>query len=263
MPDYDLTVPAVSRAYDYATGGKDNFAADREMAEEILKVSPAGARAAHDNRAFILRAVSEIAAGGVRQFIDIGCGFPIPVNVHHTAFIADPGARVAYVDNDPVVVNHAIGRLQDSPYVVAVRGDLREPGEILADPALRVCIDLEQPVAVILGSVLHFLSDQEASRAVAEIRQAVLAGSYLVISHATADGHDEAGVDKVRHVYRERAGATLTLRTRDQVTGFFDGFTLIEPGVVSVRQWRPHIRPASTPALLYGGVAVKPVPAAS
>ena len=182
MEPFDPTKPNIARVWDYWLGGKDNFAADRELAEKMLAVHPPTARMARENRQFLGRAVGYVAARGVRQFIDVGAGLPTALNTHDIAQHVDPQARVAYVDNDPIVISHAGGLLAKSPGVIAVPGDMRDPGRILADPVLTGLIDLAEPVCVILSAILHFADAGKARDVAATFAKAVVPGSYLIIS---------------------------------------------------------------------------------
>jgi SAM-dependent methyltransferase len=259
---FDPYVPNVARVYDFLLGGKDNFVADRDAAARLLQVLPGSARACRANRDFLQRAVRYLAAAGVRQFIDIGSGLPTAGNVHQVALEADPDARVAYVDYDTIVLAHARALLATSPAVTVIDGDLRKPADILAHPDLTRLIDFSQPVAVLLVAVLHFLADDEHPREViSEIIAALPAGSYLALSHVTADHVPASAAATAQGVYTS-ASAPVTARTRAEITRFFDGLTLVEPGVTDVSAWRTEIPPTpprgqTTPAYIYGGIAMK------
>ena len=245
-------------------GGKDNFAADRDAAARLLEVLPASAQACRANRDFLQRTVRYLAAAGIRQYIDIGSGLPTAGNTHEVAHEADPAARVAYADYDPQVLVHARALLETSPAVAVIPGDLRKPGDILAHPGLTRLIDFSRPVAVLLVAVLHFLTDDEhPSDAVREIVTHLAPGSYLALSHVTADHVAPAAAATAQGVYTS-ASAPVTARTRAQVTHLFDGLELVGPGVCDVSAWHPEIPPARPrgdppPAggYIYGGVAVK------
>lgn len=251
--------PHPARVYDYLLGGKDNFAADREAAEQGLKANPNVATAPLQNRAFLRRTVHWLAAeAGVRQFLDIGTGLPTSPNVHEVAQSVDPAARVIYVDNDPIVLTHARALLDsgDTDYIDA---NLHDVDAILSAPELRNHLDLSQPVGLLLFAILHFFDDEaDPYRIVAKVMDALPSGSYLVVSHLTGD-HDPAGWARFTEVMRKQ-GITSRLRSRDEVTRFFDGLELVEPGVVPILQWRPDERVDLTDAqvALYGGVGRKP-----
>jgi len=264
-PLADTSVASPARIYDHLLGGKDNFRADRDAAARLLEVLPGSAQAARDNRDFLQRAVRWLTAAGIRQFIDIGSGLPTARNTHQAAHETDPAARVAYADNDPIVIAHARALLQSGdPRVAVIDGDLRKPASILASPGLTELIDFREPVAVLLVAVLHFLTDDERPHdAVQEIITALPPGSYLTLSHVTADHVTPDAAATAQGVY-DGATAPVTARTRAQVTAFFDGLELIEPGVCDVAAWHPEIAPArprghAPPpgAYIYGGVAAK------
>jgi trans-aconitate methyltransferase len=242
-PRFDPTVPNVARMYDYYLGGKNNFAADRQAAEQALAFAPELREGAHEVRKFLSRVVWYLAGEGIRQFVDLGCGLPTQGNVHEVAQARAPESRVVYVDNDPVVVAHARALLENNPLAVVVHGDLRQVGEIFADPALRRHLDLTQPVAVLLVSVLHLITDDElCQRIVDEVLAAVPDGSYLAISHFVSDLNPDAYA-KVAAVYRDKVDVPRqrqnAMRGSAQVMRFFGGVALVEPGVVYLPQWRP------------------------
>jgi SAM-dependent methyltransferase len=255
--------PNVARMFDYYLGGKDNFAADRDAAQQVLAVAPDVPLAARENRGFLIRALHFIAQRAhTEQFVDIGPGLPTGINVHHIAHRFHPGARVVYVDNDPVVVSHGRALLaRQSPPVAVIEGDLREPARILAHPQLRELIDLREPVALCLTLVLHFLPDADRPHElVAELLGRLAPGSYLVLSHVTGDGKDPWVRDQITDIY-DRASAPLVMRSRDQVARFFAGCAMVPPGLVYLTQWHRH----GDTALLgsggarwaYGGIGVK------
>jgi hypothetical protein len=252
----DISTPHPARIYDYFLGGKDNFPADREAAEMLLAVAPEARDLARQNRAFLRRVVRFLAAeAGIRHFIDIGTGIPTQGNVHEVAHSVAPDARVVYVDNDPIVLVHGRALLAGANSKI-VHGDLREPDGILGDPTVRRIIDLERPVAVLLVAILHFIEDEEDPAGIcARFRDAMASGSYLVISHGTADFRPEA-TPVARQAY-ERA-AQLALRSYAEVERFFDGLKLVEPGLVPVSEWRPDGGVALKGKGVYGGVGRKP-----
>jgi hypothetical protein len=262
--DFNVSVPNVARLYDYLLGGKDNYAADRRAAEELLDALPDAAIAAKQNRDFLRRAVGFLARdSGIRQFIDIGTGLPTQGNVHEIAQHFMPDARVLYVDNDPVVVAHAQALLAKNDATAAINGDLREPGRILRHPAVPALIDLEKPVAILLLAILHFVKETESPYAIVErLKEAMAPGSYLVISHVTRDDIPAEAAERARELY-EKSSAPGVMRTRAKVTRFFGGLDLIPPGVVNASAWRPSLptrKPART--IFYAGVGRK-LPAGS
>ncbi|MER7363260.1 SAM-dependent methyltransferase [Nonomuraea wenchangensis] len=236
----DPNTPSIARVYDYFLGGKDNFAADRELAEQVLQAAPNARTTARANRSFLIRATDAVVRAGVRQFVDLGTGVPTSPNVHEVAQRVTPDARVAYVDNDPIVLVHARALLSGvRSDVITIKGDLRDPKEILEHPDLSAHIDFRQPVAVLLVAVLHLLADEDdPDRLVESIRNLMAPGSYLILSHLWDDpgGVARAGADKYAH---RKASALVVPRTTEQIQQFFDGFELIEPGLVHLDQWRP------------------------
>ncbi|MFC6879009.1 MULTISPECIES: SAM-dependent methyltransferase [Actinomadura] len=246
----DLGPASPARVYDYLLGGKDNYAADRVLVDDLLRLQPHLVDAARENRAFVRRAVRDLAGLGIGQFLDIGCGLPTPRNVHQIAARHAPGARVAYVDNDPIVLAHARALLTHDGGVRVVQADLRKPDELLG--LARDGLDLSAPVAVLLASVLHLLADAEDPHgAVAELRGALAPGSALVVSHL-ATGFSSAAAA----LYTERCTAPLVPRERHDIARFFGGLRLADPGLVPTTRWRPDgpARPDEH-ALMYAGVA--------
>ncbi|MEZ0074760.1 SAM-dependent methyltransferase [Planotetraspora sp. GP83] len=229
--------PNIARMYDYWLGGKDNFAADRESAEEIVRISDGRVlRGVRLNRSFLGRAVRTAAAAGVRQFLDLGSGLPTRENVHQ---VAGPDARVIYVDSDPVVASHARAILVRSDNVEFVEGDLRHPREILGHPAVRRLIDFDEPVALMFVSVLHFVDDSEDPRGIlAAYRDAVAPGSHLILSHLSKDAFPQK-MAAAERVY-EGANTRLGARTREEILGLFEGFEVLDPGLVGPAEWRPQ-----------------------
>jgi hypothetical protein len=262
-PGFNPTVPNVARVYDCLLGGKDNYAADRHAAARLLAAVPGAAQAARDNRAFLSRAVRFLARdAGIRQFLDIGAGLPAGGAVHEIVHGAVPLAHVVYADYDPVVLRHAEALISDAPGVAAVRADLRQPRHLLAQPALQRLIDLAEPVAVLLVAVLHFIDDHEDPWAIVNyLKDHIAPGSYLVISHVTADHIPAPAAEQARAAYHG-ASAPGVARTRDQITRFFAGLDMAPPGLVSMSAWRPAgIAPPDTrPALFYAGAGRKTNP---
>jgi SAM-dependent methyltransferase len=237
----DLSVPSVSRIYDYYLGGSHNFEVDREAGRRAIEAFPGLPKIMQANRAFMRRAVRYAADQGVTQFLDIGSGIPTFGNVHEVAQAASPGAHVVYVDHDPVAVAHSRAVLEGNEATAVVAADLRSPCDILDSAEVARLIDPERPVALLLVAVLHFLEDSdEPAKAVAEFRDALAPGSLLVLTHASTEGgprRPEEG-ERVQNVYRS-ASSPLVMRSRAEVERFFDGFDLVEPGLVSPPLWRP------------------------
>ena len=258
----DVTVPNVARIYDHLLGGKDNFEADREAARRLLVAVPGAARAARANRTFMARAVQFLGReAGIRQFLDIGTGLPTRGNVHEIAQVANPQAHVLYTDIDPMVVVHASALLANSLTVAATQADLRQPEHLFTMPVTRALIDISQPLAVLLVAVLHFLPDNENPWAlVNEIKRKLAPGSYVVISHVTADEIPAGVARQAAEVYRD-ASAPGVARSRDDIARFFSGLDMVAPGLVDAAAWRtPHLAGQPRPALFYAGIGRKPLP---
>jgi hypothetical protein len=261
-PEFNAGVAHPARVYDYWLGGKDHYAADRALGDALIAAVPSTKTGARANRAFLGRAVRYLVReAGIRQFLDIGTGIPTAGNVHEVAQAAAPESRVFYVDNDPVVLAHARALMTSHPAgaTAFIQADLREPGKILADPALRATLDLGRPVALMLVAVLHFLSDADGARGiVAELVDALPSGSYLTISHLTADF--DPGEAAAALAAGQGSGVTYVPRSRAEVTGFFAGLDLVDPGVVPLLAWHPDGGTPQDPyaARMYAAMGRKP-----
>lgn len=223
--------------YDYCPGGRDNFAADRELAEVNLRLLPQTLDSARANRKFQVRAVRFLRERGIRQFLDIGTGLPTSPNTHEIAQSDCPDARVVYVDNDPVVFLHAEALMADDQTTAVVREDLRDAGAVLAKAAK--VLDFSQPVGLLLVACLHNILDtDDPVGIVGRYLMAVVPGSYLVISHVTG----EFAPEKMQQVTEESAkrGSTFVGRSKDEITRLFNGKELVDPGVVLLSYWRPE-----------------------
>jgi hypothetical protein len=236
----DTSKANIARVYDYWLGGNHNFLADQDAARVMIAVEPNTRAVARANRAFLGRAVRYLAGqAGIRQFLDIGSGIPTAQNVHQVAQQAAPESRVVYADIDPVAVAHSRLLLQDNPGAAVIQADLREPEAILAAPETQLLIDFSQPVAVLLVAVLHFIPDDaDPWKIVATLRDALAPGSYLVIVHGTSESRPDIH-GAVETAYTSRVAASLFLRRRPDILRFFDGFGLIDPGLVYLPEWRP------------------------
>lgn len=230
---FDPSRPSIARIYDYWLGGKDNFLCDREEAERVLAVYPPLRRMVRENRLFVSRAVSWLAGAGIRQFLDIGSGLPTAQNTHQVAQAVNPACRVVYADNDPVVLSHARALLSGDHVAVAA-GDLREPGGITGSAAVRELIRPDQPAAVILAMVMHFLDAGTAQRVTRELIDWLAPGSYLVIS--TASGEEKAVASQMQSQYT--ASSTWN-HPREVIRTFFAGTELMPPGLTDAGQWLP------------------------
>ena len=256
---FDPAVPHPARVYNYWLGGKDHCPADRRAAEEVMRLRPQVVAFARSNRSFLGRVVRFLAHEcGIRQFLDIGTGLPAPDNTHEAAEQAAPDCRVVYVDNDPLVLAYARALLTTTPpgrcdYIAA---DLRDPGTLLREAA--GVLDFTRPVGVLLLAVLHFLTDAEDPAGVVKtLASALVPGSYVAISHVTAD-YAPGEVQAAAAAYNALAPApvAVTPRTHDQLARLFGGLPLLEPGVVQATDWQPASPlPHRQPCDIYAGVA--------
>ncbi|MFD5826793.1 SAM-dependent methyltransferase [Lentzea sp. NPDC060358] len=253
----DVTRPSVARMYDYYLGGSHNFEADRAAAKQVEQHFPGVAQSAQANRSFLRRVVRHLVAEGVDQFLDLGSGIPTVGNVHEIAQQANPDARVVYVDFEPVAVSHANALLADNPNASAVLADLRATSSVIK--GAREVLDFSRPVGVLIIAALHFVPDSDQPyEAVAEYLADLPSGSYLAITHATWDtlsDEERAEAEQIKKIYNASDNA-LTMRTHAEVTRFFEGMDLLEPGVVAVNDWRPDSYEDHTG--IYGAVARKP-----
>jgi S-adenosyl methyltransferase len=262
--DVDISRPHTARMYDYYLGGKNNFAADRELAEKVLAVVPMARTAARENRAFLGRAVRYLAAeAGIRQFLDIGTGLPAAGSVHEVAQAVTPTARIVYADNDPLVLAHARALLTSAPEgrTAYIDADLRDPAAIVSDPVVRDVLDFSQPVALMLVAILHFIADGERpEEIIATLLGALPPGSYLVASHVTHE-HDRERFAAGQETYQSSGVTACARDSGDFAKLAFSGLELVPPGVVLVSDWRPETpgpHPPPGEVGIYGGVARKP-----
>ncbi|MEU5183518.1 SAM-dependent methyltransferase [Streptomyces longwoodensis] len=253
----DISVPSVSRIYDFFLGGSHNFEVDRQAARRALEFMPGLPKIMQANRAFTRRAVRYAAAEGITQFLDIGSGIPTYGNVHEVAQEASPGARVVYVDHDPVAVAHSQAVLEGNQHADVVAADLLKPREILASPQVQRLIDPERPVALLLVAILHFVEDEDDPyAAVAELRDACAPGSMLILTHASYEGiplppeRAEGAVD----VYKDIRNP-LIMRSREDIARFFEGYDMVEPGLVPMPRWRPETSPEDEDPFAFSGFA--------
>lgn len=254
-------VPHAARIYDYLLGGKANYAADRAVADQIIAFSPDFRLTARTNRAFMGRAVRYLATKhGIRQFLDLGSGLPTAGNVHEVAAEVADGVRVVYVDIDPIVLVYGDALLRGAGETAVVNGDIRDPQAILNDPKTRALIDLDEPLGLLMVTTLHFVPDeQDPHGIVATYRDAIAPGSFLVLSHLTGDDVDEeARAELTAMSPRSSVALPPTPRTVPDIERFFDGFELLDPGVVPVYQWRPTgIEEVPSQSWARGGVGRK------
>ena len=242
VPGFDAAVPNPARVYDFLLGGRDNFAADRELANRLSRLVPHIRDIAVENKLFLARAVAWVAEQGVRQFIDLGSGLPTSPSTHEVARSVNPGASVTYVDNDPVVVNHLI----TVPAVSVMQADFRDVGALLAG------VDTGIPVCLVVGCVLHYFPAAEAADLLARYFAAVASGSYLIVSViCPVDVHGERG----QQLYSTTAVRHYS-HSAEEIAAFCGEFELVSPGVADARCWNPGTRdiPAAEPRA--GGVVL-------
>jgi hypothetical protein len=237
--DLQLDRPNVARMWDYYLGGAHNFAADRQAAEQIMRLHPEMPMVARVTRAFLGRVVRFLLEQGIDQFLDIGAGIPTLGSVHEIAQRFTPQARVVYVDHDPVAVAHSQAVLQKTANTVAIRADARRPEELVSHPVVRSVLDWDRPIGVLAIAVFHFIPDDtELLNIVRVLHDAIPSGSYLALTHASDDTLDKASASQGEELYK-RASAPLHFRSRDGVARLFQGFEIIDPGLVFIPLWRP------------------------
>ncbi|MFC4015711.1 SAM-dependent methyltransferase [Nonomuraea purpurea] len=255
----DVTRPSVARMYDYYLGGKDNFEIDREAVRRVEQAMPEIRQLARENRAFLRRAVRHMARQGIRQFIDIGSGLPTVGNTHEIAQQIVPDARVVYVDNDPVVLQHGRAILATDDKTTVAAADMRRPEEVLGHPETVKLIDFNEPVGVLMIAMVHFITLDEREAVMGRLRDVLSSGSLFAATHCTRDGHSADAVAQIEAVYAATP-TPIFFREHAEAALFFDGFDLIEPGLVTLDVWHPDPddpAPEGTKWLL-GGVGRKP-----
>jgi hypothetical protein len=261
IPDgVDITTPTAARIYDYALGGFHNFQVDRDLAEEAQRSWPDFFRVAHEHRAFLGRAIQWLLDHGVRQFLDLGSGLPgrggVPELLQHTAV----DTRAVHVDLDPLVVAHNTHLIDGRKGVRAIQGDIRDPELILRHPEVDEVLDLAEPVAVVATGVLQFVADaDDPAGIIRHLSDATVAGSYLVLSHATPTTEAAEQQDRVRQLF-DRTPTPLRYRSPEQIAGLPAGWTLVDPGLVPVTTWHPDPDDEPEPAqpAILAAVAHKP-----
>ncbi|MBB1252935.1 SAM-dependent methyltransferase [Streptomyces alkaliterrae] len=253
----DLSRPSVSRIYDFYLGGSHNFEVDREAARQAIEAFPGLPKVMQANRAFMRRAVRYAVGQGVTQFLDIGSGIPTFGNVHEVALEAEPSSRIVYVDHDPVAVAHSRAVLEGQDRAVVMAGDFRSPKEILESEEVTGHLDFDRPVALLLVALLHFIQDDEDPwKTIATFRDALPEGSLLVLTHASWEGGPRTSEHgrQIQDVYRT-ASSQLVMRRRPDVERFFTGFDVVEPGIVSMPDWRPDGPTDQEDPVVYSGFA--------
>lgn len=255
--DIDVAVPSAARVYDYLLGGGHNFDADRMVGEKVLAVQPNGRQIARSNRAFMSRAVRFMVEKGIRQFLDLGSGIPTVGNVHEIAQHADPDARVAYVDYDPIAVAHSQLILEQNPLATVVDADLTDPQAVLGNSTVRNFLDFSKPIGLLMVAVFHFVpDDKKPAEIVKQYVDAIPSGSYVAISHLTADqmAEEMAGVVEAMKNSRD----PMYFRSYAEVSALFDGLDVVEPGVVSAPLWHKDYSDDLDQEGVYAGVGRKP-----
>ena len=252
-PAIDTSRPSAARMYDYALGGKDNFAVDREAAEGAWQVMPDGPALARANRRFLARALRVMTEAGIRQFIDLGAGIPTSPNVHEVAREGAPDARVVYVDNDPIVLAHNRAILDRSDGVVTILRDVCEPSRVLADHQLRATVDLDEPVGLLMIAVLHFVDLAVAPEVVQHYLGNLAPGSHVALSVGTREGVAPEVTSQVEQIY-SASQSPIVFRTRAQVEQLVDGLELLEPGLAEVNRWRAQDDPLTMRMLAGVGI---------
>jgi len=249
--EIDITKAHPARTWDYYLGGKDNFAADREVADQVIAAWPGMRVSARENRKFIGRAVHYLAGeAGIDQFLDIGSGLPTASNVHEVAQAINPAARVVYVDNDPLVLTHARALLTSSAAgkCAYIQADLREPKKILSDPVTQETLDFTRPIGLILAAVVHFLvPEDEPKRIITALLDALPPGSYLVASHGSTEYGTQEEADVVLGIIQAGGVRVEPRSSHDFGHLVFDGLELVAPGVVLLPEWRPAADGAPRP----------------
>jgi O-methyltransferase involved in polyketide biosynthesis len=258
VPQIDISRPSVARMYDYYLGGKDNYQVDRDAVEQVAKAMPEIRQLAQENRAFLRRAVRHMARQGIRQFIDIGSGLPTVGNTHEIAQEIVPDARVVYVDNDPVVLAHGRALLARDDNTTVVTADMHRPAEVLEHPQTTRLIDFSRPVGVLLIAMIHFLTIEERPAVMGRLYDALAPGSHITATHVTTDGKPADAVAQIESVYATTP-TPIYFRDYAQIGRFFDGYELIEPGLVTLDEWRPDPQDPAPGATkwLYGAVGRK------
>lgn len=254
--EIDVSVPSAARVYDYLLGGAHNFDADRMVGERVLAVQPNGRQIARSNRAFMSRAVRFMVSSGIRQFLDLGSGIPTVGNVHEIAQHADPDCRVVYVDYDPIAVAHSQLILDGNPLATVVDADLTQPEAVLRNYTVRKSLDFSKPIGLLMVAVFHFVSDdKQPAEIVRKYVEAIPSGSYVAISHLTADqmADEMAGVVEAMKNSRD----PMYFRSYADVAALFGGLDVVEPGVVSAPLWRKDYGGDLDQEGVYAGVGVK------
>ncbi|MET8114854.1 SAM-dependent methyltransferase [Streptomyces prasinus] len=255
----DTSVPHSARIWNYWLGGKDNYPVDEEAGDAYTDVFPGIVTIARSSRAFLRRNITYLVSeAGIRQFLDIGTGLPTADNTHEVAQRLAPESRIVYVDNDPMVLAHARALLYSTPEgaTAYVDSSVLDPERVLA--AAAETLDLSRPTALILSNILGHIADPDEARSiVTRLMDALPSGSYLSVNDGSR-GIDP-GFEQAQDGYNESGALPYNLRTVEEITSFFDGLELLEPGVVPVTRWRPDADASDAPVIAeHGGLARKP-----
>ncbi|MDL4775312.1 SAM-dependent methyltransferase [Actinomadura xylanilytica] len=260
-PGIDPTTASVARMYDYYLHGKDNFQIDRDAADRVAQAMPEIGLLAQENRSFLRRSVRYMARQGIRQFLDIGSGLPTAGNTHEIAEEITPDARVVYVDSDPVVLAHGRALLATNDRTTVAQADMHRPREVLDHPETAKLINFDEPVGVLMIAMIHFLTLDERAPVISTLRDALAPGSFLSATHVTREDHAAHAVDQIEAVYATTP-TPIYFRSRNEIAPFFEGFTPVDPGLVTIDQWNPESDQGDAPAekvgtWLYGAVGRK------
>ncbi|GAB2752789.1 SAM-dependent methyltransferase [Salinifilum aidingensis] len=259
-PDVDLEKPSAARCYDFYLGGAHNFEIDRDLGRRVMEVVPNVQEIARNNRAFLRRAVRYCLDRGIRQFLDLGSGIPTAGNVHEIVHAVDPGARVVYVDNEPVAAAHSETMLSDEPNATVIQADMLDADKVIGASETQRMIDFSRPVAVMMIAVVHFVDESaRPGEIIRRYHERMAPGSYLGFSHVTDDDHPE-GTHGLVKLY-ESSSNPVTLRSRSRVEQLLSDFSLVDPGVVYVPEWHPDVPDdvGENPerSIVYGAVGYK------
>jgi hypothetical protein len=260
----DISVPSMARTYDFMLGGAHNFAADREVGVQIERAMPGLRDAARVNRSFLRRVVRFMVGQGVRQFLDIGSGIPTVGNVHEVAQAEDPECRIVYVDRDPVAVAHSALMLDGNDRAAVVQADMRDPEVIFESDEVRRLLNFDEPVGLLMLLMLHWIPDESDPAGLLKRYGGPMAGgSHLAITHVSGDHQGDELAVATDVIKRSKSPDQVNLRTHAQITTLFDGFDLVEPGLVGCAEWRPRgpgdiSDESEMNMLVYAGVGRKP-----
>jgi hypothetical protein len=255
LSSIDTSKPSVARMYDYFLGGKDNFQADRDAVDQMPRPLAEIRQVVQENRAFLRRAVRYMARQGIHQFLDIGSGLPTVGNTHEIAQEINPDARVVYVDNDPVVLAFGRALLATDDNTTVATADMHRPTEVFDHPQTRKLIDFNEPVGVLMIAMIHFLTAEERPRVMGYLRDILAPGSYLTATHITTDGKSPDVVAQIESIYATTP-TPIHVRDHTEIARFFEGFTLVDPGLVTLDHWRPDPQDPAPQATGWGYGAV-------